>query len=172
MIPVELPRAVKADQIGAAPRLVTVKADAAERGALAKRFGLLALDSLAADLSVRREAAGIRATGQVRGVATQACVVSGEPVPATIDTPLDLLFAVQSEPAPDDEIELSDSDCDVVPFDGQAVDLGEAVAQTLGLALDPYPRAAGPAVEAVRRFLVSEEELAAARSPFAALKAP
>ncbi len=172
MIPVELSRPVKADQIGSAPRLVSVEADAGERAALMKRFDLVALDSLGAELSVRREAAGIRVTGQVKGRAAQACVVSGEPVPTAIDTPLDLLFAAESEPAPDDEIELSDSDCDVVPFDGQSVDLGEAVAQTLGLALDPYPRAAGPAVDEVRQFLTSEEDMIAARSPFAALKKP
>ena len=31
----------------------------------------------------------------------------------------------------------------VEPFDGSAIDIGEAAAQQLALALDPYPRAAG-----------------------------
>jgi len=39
-----------------------------------------------------------------------------------------------------DEVELSDDDCDLIEMDNGAVDLGEAVAQTLGLALDPFPR--------------------------------
>ncbi len=33
------------------------------------------------------------------------------------------------------------------PFDGDAIDIGEAVAQQLALALDPYPRAPGVSLE-------------------------
>lgn len=171
MIPPELSRPLKVSEIGAAPRAVAVESTPGERAALAARFGLIALDALAAETAVRREAAGIRVTGQVRGAAAQACVISGESVPALIDAPIDLLFVEENVPdSADAEIELSESDCDILPFDGQAVDLGEAVAQTFGLALDPFPRAAGPAVDAVRRHLSSEDEAVAARSPFADLK--
>jgi hypothetical protein len=33
------------------------------------------------------------------------------------------------------------------PFEGDAIDIGEAVAQQLALALDPYPRAPGASLE-------------------------
>jgi uncharacterized metal-binding protein YceD (DUF177 family) len=38
------------------------------------------------------------------------------------------------------ELELEADDCDTMFHDGQTIDLGEAVAQSLGLALNPYPR--------------------------------
>ena len=44
---------------------------------------------------------------------------------------------------PDEEIELGPDDCDVVFYDGQAIDLGEAIADTLALAMQPYPRSPG-----------------------------
>ena len=47
------------------------------------------------------------------------------------------------------------------PVGPQGIDLGEAVAQQLAIALDPYPRAPGAALP---------EEPRAAGGPFAALK--
>ena len=43
--------------------------------------------------------------------------------------------------------ELADEE-EVEPVLGGAIDLGEAFAEELGLALDPYPRAAGAALDA------------------------
>ena len=72
---------------------------------------------------------------------------------------------------PEEEIELGEGELDVVFYDGGAIDLGEAVAQTLLLGLDPYPRS--PAAEAALREagVKSEEEARIEASPFAALKA-
>ena len=72
---------------------------------------------------------------------------------------------------PEEEIELGEGELDVVFYEGGAVDLGEAVAQTLLLALDPYPRS--PAAEAALREagVKSEEEARIESSPFAALAA-
>ena len=50
-------------------------------------------------------------------------------------------------------------------YDGAAIDVGEAVAETLSLSLDPYPRAPG-AEEALEAAGVKSEEEA---GPFAAL---
>ncbi len=65
-----------------------------------------------------------------------------------------------------EEIELSDEDCDMVALDGEWIDMGETVAQSLALNLDPYPRA--PDADATLRKLgvLSEDET----GPFAALK--
>ena len=55
--------------------------------------------------------------------------------------------AIVFEPEPtvrsDDEIELNANDCDVVFHDGREIPLGDSLADTLGLALDPYPRSPG-----------------------------
>ena len=66
---------------------------------------------------------------------------------------------------PDEEIELGAQDCDVVFYDGGAIDLGGAIADTLALSLDPYPRSA-TADAALREAGVMSEEQA---SPFAVL---
>ena len=84
-----------------------------------------------------------------------------------VDEPFDILFLPEPSVAPDSEIELSDQDCDVVFHDGAAIDLGAALADTLALSLDPYPRSPD-ADEALREAGVLSEEQA---GPFAALAA-
>jgi hypothetical protein len=56
---------------------------------------------------------------------------------------------------------------DIVFHDGAAIDIGEAIAQTLALALDPYPRA--PDAEAALKEAGVKSEAEA--GPFAALAA-
>jgi len=176
----ELSRVLRLSEIGGQATAHPVEANEAERAALAQRFGLLSLERLSADLRVRREAAGVRVSGRIAGRGVQPCVVSGLPVAAAIDEPLDLLFAEGAgADRPDEEVELGEADLDVLPLEGGAVDLGEAVAQSLGLALDPYPRAPEAELAAVRSRLLTEEAAAdleeadrQARNPFAALKRP
>ncbi len=147
------------------------------RAALAARFDLEAIGRLEGHLAVVRTAAGARATGRLVADVVQHCVVSGEPVPAHLDEALELRFEpLETE---GEEIELEPDALDVMPVDGDAIDLGEALAQALAVALDPYPRAAPEVLARARRLLMSEEEAEAqadaARSsanPFAALKAP
>lgn len=174
----ELSRVVRLSEIGTAARAEYIEANESERAALVARFGLASLDRLAAELSVRREAAGIRVKGYVKATGAQVCVVSAEPVPFETDEPVDLLFSTHATSAkPDDEVELNETDLDVLPLEGEAVDLGEAAAQSLGLALDPYPRASDEVLAEARRRLLTEEEAEAqaaadkaACNPFRVLK--
>lgn len=158
----EFSHVLRAHEIGGTRRRVTLDANDAERAALAARFGLISLASLSAVLDVKREAAGIRVTGTVKGTGEQACVASAEPVPFQLKEPVALLLADVPEAA---EMELAADDLDVEPLAGDIVDLGEIAAQALALGLDPYPRLPGevPGV-------ISEEEAIMARSPFAILK--
>ncbi len=161
----ELARAVPVERIGSVPHAETLVATAAECAALAQRFGWLALDRLAADVTLTATAAGISAVGTVRAALTQACVVTGDPVASVIDVPFQLrLVAANSADEGDDERELEEDDLDVVTHDGVVIELGEAVAQTLALSVDPYPRS--PDADARRGTLRSEEA-----GPFAGLKA-
>ena len=50
---------------------------------------------------------------------------------------------------PDEEIELDADDCDEIEYAGSHFDLGEAVAQSLALAIDPFLD--GPEAEEARR---------------------
>lgn len=131
---------------------VVIEASDTERAALAARFGLGAVESLRAEVALEPKPSAIRATGRLRAAIMQPCAVSGEELPVTIDEPIDLRFVEQHQrPVPDEEdieIELEAHDCDEIAFTGDMFDLGEAVAQTLGLAIDPYVE--GPNADAVR----------------------
>lgn len=140
----EFARPVPLDRLGTAPLTLAIAAEAQERAALCQRFDWLALDRLEAKARLVRKADGVEATGQLRAVVTQACAVTRDPIPSEIDLPFAVRFVDASQlTEAEDEIELGESDLDVIHFTGQAVDLGEAAAQTLALALDPFPRSPG-----------------------------
>ena len=66
----EFSRPVRADQVRRMTGEVYVAADAAERAALAKRFGLAALDRLEADYVLTEEDGAILARGRLRASAS------------------------------------------------------------------------------------------------------
>ena len=159
------------------PQDYPLVASEAARAALAVRFGLEAISRLEGALSVVRHGAGARAEGRLVADVVQTCVVSGEPVPAHVEEVLSLRFEPLDAEA--DEVELEADALDVMPVDGDAIDLGEALAQALAVALDPYPRATPEVLAKARQLLMSEEEAErlaegakAAANPFAALKKP
>ena len=156
------------DQIRDGDRIDLV-ADESERAELADRLGLLSLDRLEAHAALSRDGQKIRATGRLKASLDQACVATGEPVPAHIDEPFDLHFAPEPKAAPDEEIELGEGDLDTIFHDGATIDLGGAISDTLALALDPYPRSAG-ADAALKEVGVLAEEEAGPFSALAALK--
>lgn len=148
----EMSRLVKARPLPADP--VVIEADAGEREALARRFELGGIDSLRAEVTLEQKAKAIRARGVLSAAVQQVCAVSNENFPVTISEAFDLSFVPESaRPVPADEeealeIELEREDLDEIEYAGEAFDLGEAIAQTLGLAIDPY--AEGPEADAAR----------------------
>ncbi len=136
----EFSRPERLDAIGERARNVRIAADEGERAALARRFGLLGVEQLEAELSVQREAGAVVVVGRVRGQVMQACSVTGEPLDASVDEPVALRF-VEDAVVGEEELELSGDAIDTLPIENGAVDLGEAAAETLVLALDPFPRA-------------------------------
>lgn len=137
----EFSRPVRVDTLGAAPRGISIEAGEGERAALAERFGLVAIDSLEAEAELSLSGETVTAAGALRASVTQSCVATNLPVPAAVEERFRILFRPQPDAKAEEEIELSEAECDVVFYAGAAVDLGEAVAETLSLALDPYPRA-------------------------------
>lgn len=169
MTPGEFSRPVRLDTIGEQPRAMRIEADEKERAALRRRFGLGALDRLEAELSVVRAGDDVIASGRMAANAVQSCIATGAPVPARIDEAFTLHFRLESEDGGVDEIELAEGELDVIFFQGAAIDVGEAVAQTLALALDPYPRAAG-ATDALGEAGVKSEGEAGPFGGLAALR--
>jgi uncharacterized metal-binding protein YceD (DUF177 family) len=153
----EFARPIRADTIGDEARTVEIEANEAERAALAKRFGLIEIESLAARFTIRRDAQGIAAQGRVEAVLTQACSVTGDPLPARVDEPVTLRFVPDGEDL-QEEVELDDGDVDIIPYEGDAIDLGEVAAETMALALDPFVRGPNAEVALKTAGVVSEED--------------
>ena len=143
-------------------------ANAKECAALAQRFALVRINRLEARLLLARTAEGAEARGRLEAAIVQTCAISGEEFPVVLDEPLFFRFVPAAQGHnPDEEIELAADDCDEIEFDGSLIDPGEAVAQSLALAIDPF--AIGPSAEEARcrAGLLGEGET----GPFAALAA-
>jgi uncharacterized metal-binding protein YceD (DUF177 family) len=152
-----------------------IAANEVERAALAKRFDLISLDRLEAELTLRRVGHGpmVRLDGSVRANLVQSCVVSLEPVECEIEEDFVLHFAPDRDDAPHghvvEETDVEYADDPPEPLIGGQIDIGEAVAQQLALALDPYPRRPGVTLEDVLGALKGDTRDRGADSPFAVL---
>jgi len=156
---------LRLDQIRDGERLVLV-ADETERQAIARRLGLESLSCFEAHAVLSRTGEIIRAQGRLAASLEQSCVVTSEPVAAHVDEPFDLVFMPEPQiGGPDEEVELGGAELDVVFYDGAVIDLGGAIADTLALSLDPYPRSASADVALKEAGVLTEAEA----SPFAAL---
>jgi uncharacterized metal-binding protein YceD (DUF177 family) len=160
----EFSRPVDARRLPSRP--LELEAGEAERQALAARFALISVCRLTAQLTLEADGEAVNAKGRLQAAIVQSCAVSGEDLPVTIDEPLALRF-VPERPIDADEVELQGDELDEIEFAGDSFDLGEAVAQSLALAIDPY--AVGPEAERVRQEVGLSDE--AASGPFAALAA-
>jgi uncharacterized metal-binding protein YceD (DUF177 family) len=114
-----------------------LSADATVRAELAARFGILALDRFDAELNLSwvRKGQVLSLTGHLSADVVQSCVVTLEPVPATVEEEVDIVFAREVDAA----AEVVDPD-EAEPLEGDILDIGEIVSEELSLALDPYPR--------------------------------
>ena len=160
----EFSRPIDRRQLKAKP--VAIEADEAERKALSRRFGLVAIERLAAEVTLIADGKTVDAAGTLEAAIVQTCAVSGDGLPVAIREPITLRFVPQAEIAAE-ELELKAEDLVEIPFTGHVFDLGEAVAQSLALAIDPY--ATGPEADRVRQEKGLGDE--AASGPFAALAA-
>ena len=147
--------------------MLSLTAHEAERAALAARFGLVRIDRLDAEVTLERVGEAVTATGSLDADIVQSCAISAEDLPIVVNEPLAFRFVpARGDRAPDEEIELDAADCDEIEYGGTTFDLGEAVAQSLALAIDPF--ATGPQAEEARRSagLLGEQDA----GPFAALR--
>jgi uncharacterized metal-binding protein YceD (DUF177 family) len=127
----------------------TIEATPEERDVLAARFEIDALDSLTARLKIARATAGsIKVTGEAKAIVEQTCVLTLQRFATTLAIAIEEVFrAVRGGGGRVDGIETFDDD-DAPLISGQSIDLGELVAQELGMAIDPYPKAPGARFEA------------------------
>lgn len=147
----ELSRPVSREALARGPQSLELAADVGERAALARRFGLLGLDRLEAQVTLTPRDGGrlIQLEGHLSAEVTQACVVSLEPVVGRIEEDFSQLYSLAPiEPEGAREL-VVDPEAEDPPeaLGPQGLDLGEALAQQLALALEPYPRAEGAALD-------------------------
>ncbi len=141
----EFSRLIEVEALGTGPVERRIEASAAERAALARRFGLLSLERFEADLVIRREPGRrVLVSGRIEAAYRQRCVVSLVPVAGRIDDRFETVFTddpAQLE-APDDW----EDDEEIELYGGGTIDIGEAAVQQFAVRIDPYPRAPGAAV--------------------------
>jgi uncharacterized metal-binding protein YceD (DUF177 family) len=135
----EFSRPLPLGTVSQAGRRLSLTATPGECAALADRFGILSIESLAAELRLGLEAEGtVLAEGRIAASLTQACIVTLEPVAQAVDVPVAFRLLPPGREPQDGPEDIDEIECP----DGVA-DLGEAVAEQLALAIDPYPRAPG-----------------------------
>lgn len=142
MAPVtEFARPVLLDQITERERVMEVSAGEAERRALAERFGLVDLKRLEATVRLSRSGVFYRIEADWQADVVQTCVVTLEPIENHLSDRLVERYGPTDREAT--ELDLDPETEDPEEIEGGAIDVGEAVAQALSLALDPYPRKPG-----------------------------
>jgi hypothetical protein len=124
-------------KLGSHEKLV---ADAKECQALAQRLMVPALHSLTAQLKITPwRGGGLKVIGELKADIDQESVVSLEIFRSTLLVPIERYFLT----APKGED--LEADEDIEPIINGVIDVGEVVAETLALDLDPYPRKPGEA---------------------------
>ncbi len=139
----EMHRPAALDRIGPNGTSVLVEANPEELPAIAARLGIPAVHALRCAFKLRRVGGSvIEAQGELVAGVTQLCVVSLDEFDDTVQEAFIVHFVPEGTEDDDPEPDAVDQ----VPFQGSAIDLGEAAVEQLALALDPYPRKPGAAL--------------------------
>ncbi len=135
----EFSRLVALAQLSTRPFRQRIEAAAEEREKLSQRFDLISLDRLVAEVELRRESREvILLEAEFAAEFEQCCAVTLKPVSGQVSDRFSLVYG----PAPEEEqeIALSTDEPAFEPLNGNSIDIGEAVAQELSLALPIFPR--------------------------------
>ncbi|OYV26158.1 MAG: hypothetical protein B7X08_02955 [Acidocella sp. 20-63-7] len=146
----EFTRPIRAGHIKDDAQTHVLLADEAARALLAARFGLPGIAYLRGAFILQHERSGIIAAKlHMRATVTQTCVVTLEPFETMIEERSDLRFVPAHSLSESEDLELDAETLegpDELPYADGMLDLGEALAEQLALALDPYPRKPGAAL--------------------------
>lgn len=133
---------------------VLFDADARQREALAEVHGLLEVKRFRAELLVAQwKRNGVKVTGEVHAEIVQQCVLTLEPIEASVDEEIDSIFLPADSKlgrlgfGEGGEI-LVDADGPDAPetFSGDTIDVGALAEEFFGLGVDPYPRKPGAVI--------------------------
>lgn len=135
---------------------VTIAADEAQRVRLAEVHGVVSVERWQADLLVAPwKRNGVKISGRVEADITQECVVTLEPVAAHISEEVSALYFPEASKLgrlgfhATGEVHLDAKGPDrPETFSGDTIDVGALAEEFFGLAIDPYPRKEGVALDA------------------------
>lgn len=179
----EFYRPVKVDKIRDGHHVV-ITASCDECDALARRFSLLAIERLQADVRIKPGDRGVFVlSAKMSGRVVQACTVTQKPVPEKIDCAFSVSYSLDSteywgsEKGHDSDMEEEYADPPEPIMNGE-IDMGECVAEQLILEITPYPRVHGAsfvdiADDAPGRSCENggvEAKVTGGKSPFAVLE--
>lgn len=134
---------------------VVVEADAAQRAALAADHGLLSVESWRAELLVEPwKRNGVKVSGEVNAEITQQCVVTLEPLQASISELVSGLYFPEDSKlgrlgfhaAGEVHLDAEGPDSPET-FSSETIDVGALAEEFFGLAIDPYPRSEGASLD-------------------------
>jgi uncharacterized metal-binding protein YceD (DUF177 family) len=167
----EFSRPISVLRLGAEAMIYRINATGEERAALARRFDLVSLEHFAAEVTLSRHGGEVRLAAEIVADIVQLCCLTLEPFASNLIDRSTVLYRRKPPPA---DLGVDDEDYEVLV--GDEIDIGEAAAQQLSLALDPFPRAPGAktheSVISVSEIAVTEQlmtESEAPRRPFAEL---
>ena len=172
----EFSHPISASRLSFKPATYRLVANERERAALAKRFALISLDRFEATVTLKREPGdAIRFDAAIEADLVQACIVTTDPVPAHITDVFTLIYRADIDEATADQMALDNPEDEIIePLIGDSIDIGEAVAQQLSVAMDPYPRSVGAesSIASAQAGPIEDDEAGAPmarRNPFDAL---
>ena len=133
----EFSRPLRVDRVPALGSHERIAADEKECAALAKRLGVPKLHSLGGWLkAVPWRGGGLKITGTLKAEVDQVSVISLETFTSTFEYAIERYFLSPRAGNP-----TAEEDVDIIEHG--IVDLGEILAETMALELDPYPRKEG-----------------------------
>jgi uncharacterized metal-binding protein YceD (DUF177 family) len=144
----ELSKTIRASHIKDGVHTHLVEASPGQCAALAALFGLPDIAMLQGRFALTHERGGVIAAQlHLTAKLTQICVITLEPFTAKIDEHAALRFVPAQKMREDADIGEVDAETlegpDEIPYTGDTIDLGAALAEQLALSLDPYPRKPG-----------------------------
>jgi len=142
----ELVRPFAVDRIGAGAE-ITIEATEAECAALAVRLRIPAVHRLRCTYQLHRAPDRIVAEGVLDAQIVQTCIVTLDELAEQVEERFTVHFV--GDPSLLDETDPLAPDR--LLYEGTSLDLGEAAAEQLALAMDPYPRAPGAALPEAAR---------------------
>ncbi len=182
----EWPFLVSVEDIDSHPKTFTFEADETHLADLARRMGIVSVQSAKATVTVQQAGGGIiHAIGSASARITQNCVVTMAPVENIIEDEFEGWFgdknsAVSFARARSEreakkghtEIEVLEESVDPEPIVKGRIDLGELATQYLCLSVDPYPRTQNAPTEylAVAKGDKTDSGAGLRKNPFEALK--